>query len=194
MFCICDSLWCDSLGNWTDIHLLKWVGSSQVGPCSSCRFREILQDNPAHEKYIRNLALNHSSLSPSCAASRSFFLSFSLSNRLACSHVLTLWVMATAHDVLTFYHHFNRAGRGTAKVVDSVSIHPPQRQNQSSLDLLTVSALACTGYPLIQAHSHIYFHLYLTLTLLAFYSFKETKKHGMLHSNLSNQIWSNQMH
>lgn len=81
--CICDSLWCDSLGKWTDIQPLKWVESTRGGQCSSCRFRAMLQYNPPHEMNISNLALNHSSLSPF----RSLFLSLALSH----THTHTYW-------------------------------------------------------------------------------------------------------
>lgn len=116
--------------------------------CSSCRFRAILQYNPVHEKDISNLAFNHSCLSP---AFFSLFISLCRFYTLACSHVPAPRVMASAHKVSTFYHHSNRAGRDKAKVMDSASIHHPQRQNQSSLGRSTVSALICTGYPLMQA-------------------------------------------
>lgn len=90
------------------------------------------------------LSITHLPLSCFLSFFPSLFLL--LSYTLACSHMLTLWAMATAHDISTFYHHFNRRGRDTAKVV---SIHHPRRQNESSLGPSAVSGQICSGYPLI---------------------------------------------
>lgn len=170
--CICDSLWCDSLGKWTDIQTLQRAESTRGSRCSSRCFWAMLQYTP-HEKDISYLALDILSHSLSCSASFSLSVFLFSLHILACSHMPTLWVMAVAHEVSTFYHHFNRAGSDAAKALDPVSIHHTKRWNQSSLGPSTLSALICTGYPLILAHSHISLP-----PLPVYWSLMSFKRHG----------------
>lgn len=118
-----------------------------------------------HMKRTLGTLLSITHLSQSALFSPSLFL-FPPSHTLACSHWLTLWVMASVHKVLTFYHLCSSTERSTAKVMDSVSIHHPQRQNHSSSGLGRLWTVVHTGYPLIGPHSHKSVLLARPLTLI----------------------------
>lgn len=171
--CICDSLWCDRLGKWTDIQPLTWVESTRGGQCSSCCFRAILQYHPSIERtLVTLLSITHLSLSLFLYPILFLFISFSLSFTLACSHAHTV---SDGHCTwsIDFLAPFQQGSQGQSR---GLCQYPSPAETKPKL-LRLFNSISTDMYWISPDTSSLIFIFPSSSSLLsfAFYTIKETK-------------------